>query len=721
MTADEATYRNVATGDAAVGEQIGHIDMQIRSAGVVHQHSTTYVYSRTSPDETFEAAKRYLAGGAGRKAADLILDVTAHRASSAIAYHWQLALLANRPFDHLDLADFRHLEAAREMADAAGPDLYTEAVAVVDELLQCYISQEGSQGTVDGERIGRVMQRFDDLPAGTREQLARHLSLLLNGVVQDRLDAERSRQIEQDRMGDRRRQRVPLFFEPDPERPRRRSARPPQTGHRHWFLLVLGVLAVLAGAVLFLIQVAAASLAAAVAITGLWAGGALGLGALGPRYLDLRAANRRRRDPYPAYFGFSPPGPAAAEGGEVRSADELEGVVLGRLSELAPSDPEVKEQFAAVAAAAARRLTPLLHQLYASAPPPRVDWLVRWHARRIVAAWKSGRLRTVRIPRRLPRREQAALGAAFAAAAAGGGLGLLMAARPVPVTLLTLAGAVALLAAGVRGIVAAAPLYTELCRHRAEQKVNDRLHRLEWAAYRDEVERLADRPDDPQMARWLDYDKDHVRIDAMRTWKLTNRQVITHVVLTEPAASSISACEREGPRRFSRYLVRLFLLTDNGVRQLDVEVDFASGALNNEQRFAFRYDAIASVQITEPTVRRRGRRQVATPRGGGPNGNAVRPVLRQSLQLTLFNGEPIGINADYEPLMAEGRRDQAALTALEQETTGAVSTLRTLESVAGEGKEWIARERERSRRTISDYRRTRHGSDQAAVPYRSGG
>lgn len=83
--------------------------------------------------------------------------------------------------------------------------------------------------------------------------------------------------------------------------------------------------------------------------------------------------------------------------------------------------------------------------------------------------------------------------------------------------------------------------------------------------------------------------------------------------------------------------------------------------------------------------------------------------MRQSLSLTLFNGAPIGINANYEPLMAEGRRDQAALTKLEQETTGAISTLRTLESVAGEGKEWIMRERERSARTIADYISTRYG------------
>lgn len=715
MTADNATYQNVARDDSVVGEQIAHIDTQIRWAGVVHQNSTTYQYSSASPDETFDAAKRYLAGGAGRKAADLIIEVTAHRASSEIAYYWQLALLANRPFDHLELEDFRNLEAARHMAGEATPDRWTEAVSVVDELLQCYIASMVPEVEFDGERFDRVMDRFEDLDPDLREELTRHLSLLLSGAVQDRLDATRCRQIEQDRMGAGRRRRVPLFFEPDPELPRRRSARLPDRGLRLWFAFVLGGLVVLGAAVTFAAQVAASDLLAASVVAALWVGSALVLARVGPRYLDLRAHNRRRQDPFPAYFGFVPAGPRAEATAEDGPSRELQGLVLARLAERPPDDPASRDRFTVLVDAAARSLTPVLHHLYGRVdsdpvPPPRIDWLVRWHARRIVDAWEARELRAVRAPRRLPWSERALLGVALVTAVAGAGAGLLAVARAGRGMILGPAGSALVLLAGCWLVLRAAPIYTEGRRHRGEQEVNDSLYELERAAYENEVERLRDRPDDPQMAEWLAYDKDHVRIEAMRTWKLTNRDVIMHVVLTEQADPSISACEKEGPRRYSRYLVQLFLLTGNGVRQLNVEVDFASGALNNEKRFAFRYDAIASVHITEPTVRRHGRRQVATPRGGGPNGNPVRPVLRQSLQLTLFNGAPIGINANYEPLMAEGRRDQAALTKLEQETTGAVSTLRTLESVAGEGKEWIMRERERSRRTISDYERTRFGS-----------
>jgi hypothetical protein len=52
------------------------------------------------------------------------------------------------------------------------------------------------------------------------------------------------------------------------------------------------------------------------------------------------------------------------------------------------------------------------------------------------------------------------------------------------------------------------------------------------------------------------------------------------------------------------------------------------------------------------------------------------------------NGEEYAINADYESGLAdENVLDPEWLTALEMETSGAVSTLRTLESVAGEGRE----------------------------------
>jgi hypothetical protein len=60
--------------------------------------------------------------------------------------------------------------------------------------------------------------------------------------------------------------------------------------------------------------------------------------------------------------------------------------------------------------------------------------------------------------------------------------------------------------------------------------------------------------------------------------------------------------------------------------------------------------------------------------------------------------------ADYvSQLPDEQREDRAALESVAMDTSGAVSALRTLESVAADGREWIVRERERTRRQIEDY------------------
>jgi hypothetical protein len=246
---------------------------------------------------------------------------------------------------------------------------------------------------------------------------------------------------------------------------------------------------------------------------------------------------------------------------------------------------------------------------------------------------------------------------------------------------------------------------TERLRVRDDLRRNAARHEAELVAWDDEKRRLERRPDDAQMAEWLDYDKDHIRLSALRQWGLSSRDVLAHVVLTEPDADSPSARLTGGPRRYARYVVRLFLLTGNGVRQLDVTLDFVSGAENKQQRRSFRYEAIASAQIQEPTVRRHGRRQVASAAAGGPSG-PVTPIRRQKLRLTLLNQEEVVINAEYDALLAdEDQDDNEALLALEMETSGAVSTLRTLETVAGEGREWITREHERARHAAADYQR----------------
>jgi hypothetical protein len=692
-----------AEGQAHVDQQVGHIGTYIKK--VVHHH-TTYQDSAQSPEKTFEAACEYLAGGAASKAAEMIEEAQAHGFQSAkVAYYWQVALLAGRPFDHLSLIDLDRLEQAHCMARDADADGWTAAVEVIEELLECFSLQVQTGDDDDTYRFDRAFARYERLPDERREEMGRHLALLFSGGLQNRLDRERRRQIEQHRMGCDRRHRAPKFFEPDPAEPRLRHAAGPQIGPGHWVALAAGLVAFALGSATLLWRSSQSAPLKTSVLGVALAAGCLGVALVGPGILHRRAMSNRRENRRWLQVIIS------TEDVEVRTTD-LDKLIHQRVTEVAPTDHEERTRFWEAADPELTVLSDALHGLYASGeaevvePPQRIDWLVRWHVHRLFEAWTSGALRPDADPRRWATREEALVLAVAAGTVAGAtGLLTITIARWSLAAIGSMLGGLFLLVSGVVGLLVGATVYSERRRFREEAAGNRRLLDEERAAWQHEQARLSDRPRDAEMAEWLDYDKDHVRLSAMKDWGLRNGNVIAHVVLTEPQPESASARIVGGPRRYSHYIVRLFLLTDNGVRTLDVHLDFATGAENKQQRHAFRYDAIASARIEEPTVRRHGRRQVATPEGGGPKG-VSRPIRRQTLHLTLLSGERFDINVDYEGLLAdEDRFDNDKLLTLEMETSGAVSTLRTLESVAGEGREWISRERERNRRTASSYQR----------------
>jgi hypothetical protein len=699
---------NEAKGRAHVDQQVGYIDTYIKK--VVHHHHTyqgTYQETSESPEKTFEAACEYLAGGAASKAAELIESALARGLRSAkVAYYWELALLAGRPFDHLSTVDLQKLDRAQELARGSEPDEWTPAALVIEELLACFSNQvrQGQDAEDDIYRYDAAFERYEALSESRRTEMGRHLSLLFSGGLQNRLDEERRQQIAQHRMGGDRLHRVPTFFEPDPAEPRRRTPTPPHVGPRHWIATVAGALAVVAGLVL-LFRRSWSSAPVATTLLGLvLAAGCLGLVAVAPRLLDRRVLHARREEH--VWFDVAV-GPDQVE----VQPTMLHELIRARIHEVVPGDldDDGEARFWDAVGPELALLSDALHTEYPSTgddavAPQELDWLIRWHVRRLVWLWDSGDLGPPESAwTSTPRREQVLLATSTGMVVAACGLMLVTIARWSLPALGVVLGGPALLALGAACLVFGSATGTERRRYRQEVSESRQLLAAERSAWEAEVARLANRPSDLEMAEWLDYDKDHIRLSAMKDWGLRNGNVIAHVVLTEPHPESASGRVAGGPRRYERYIVRLFLLTDNGVRTLDVHVDFATGAENKQQRRAFRYDAIASARIEEPTVRRHGRRQAATPDGGGPrNGN--RTIRRQALHLTLVNGEEFDINADYEQLLAdEDRRDNEKLLLLEMETSGAVSTLRTLEAVAGEGREWISREQERKRRTASTY------------------
>src|SRR4051794_34428654 len=73
---------------------------------LIGRQSNTFNYNQDSPTELFTAARAYLGINAPQRAAELIeRAMTRGLNSSEVVYYWQLALLADRPFDPLSQAE----------------------------------------------------------------------------------------------------------------------------------------------------------------------------------------------------------------------------------------------------------------------------------------------------------------------------------------------------------------------------------------------------------------------------------------------------------------------------------------------------------------------------------------------------------------------------------------------------------------------------------------
>jgi hypothetical protein len=212
----------------------------------------------------------------------------------------------------------------------------------------------------------------------------------------------------------------------------------------------------------------------------------------------------------------------------------------------------------------------------------------------------------------------------------------------------------------------------------------------EEAEYRRWVQVLADRPSDAEMARWLILDKAYLVDDALRRANLRERDLVTHVVLTQRAPYARKGRVTDGPPRYEAYLVDVFLLTQYGMRTARTKLSLAEGDMRNEQRQMFPYDAVASASVTEKSIR-------TFLTDGCPSSSSI---SERVFRLTLLNGTEIAEVRENPRATADDRSagDDELMDALSTQSSGFDSALRILEAVATEGREWIVRDRERKQR-----------------------
>jgi hypothetical protein len=192
------------------------------------------------------------------------------------------------------------------------------------------------------------------------------------------------------------------------------------------------------------------------------------------------------------------------------------------------------------------------------------------------------------------------------------------------------------------------------------------------AAYARWMKKLERTPTDSQMAAWLDYDRKCLMDEAMQHYKLRPSDTIAHTFIEAPAGSYKRARVPNGPWRYSRYKLLLFLLTRDGVRQMTVDLDFEKATFHGQLRLNYRFDAVAAVQVDAADSGQR------------------------TFRLSLLSGLSIDVRvteSDTGP--AQPGEDAKTVSDVTLDVTGLSNTLHILEGIAAEGTNWIGHETER--------------------------
>ncbi|WP_306207324.1 hypothetical protein [Actinoplanes sp. RD1] len=292
-----------------------------------------------------------------------------------------------------------------------------------------------------------------------------------------------------------------------------------------------------------------------------------------------------------------------------------------------------------------------------------VKWLIRFQMRELRREWGTDRLAGRRV-RPVPVLVRAATrtGGVVAvlsvlwAAQAAAREDLLQAALAVLI-LLVAGGTAAMLGVRIRA---------ENKRFAAEEAARQHRETSYWFEFQRWQRRLSDRPDDMEMGRWLEYDRRILVQQALDAYQLKWSDIRAYASMEARADRSRRARVKNGPWRYSRYRVLVFLLTADGVRQITVELDFLGARARHWERTNYRYDAVAAVQ--------------------------VRPEKEdaKAFRLFLVNGAAIEI-AITEAGRADVDEDPRVLDRGAKDATGLRTTMFVLEGVAAEGRSWWGR------------------------------
>jgi hypothetical protein len=732
------TFETNVGGDAKVGAVGGII------IGDVHAHFG----DEETPKGRFKAAIAFLESGAGTTAARLIRRAVEagftgddEIPQNQVAYYWVLAILSGRAYEQLVSDDFEAFERARSMTNRAAPDVWLVPHDVICKLFESLRRQQ--EDDARDPAFGQVLNDYLGLAPRFQEDVQRHLDLMLAGGIYDNLEATVAAQASAQRMSSDRAGRAWKFFEQEPRRPRERTITEPSfpLGGRALAglgtaLLLLALVPVV-GALRRTDLIWAVLLIAIVLICGLTAATA---------WIVHSAAAERLADKE-GDFGQKhlsryaiPPLPAAGGDGlpddseDLDEADRTRSLRDNRKRFARMVVRHLNEQFrdrAPNAPGARRRWDDATRGLKASLKdevlgqynesdiaPGALNWLITARVGEIAKAWRAGTLHDFRKDMQPSPRHVLLTAAGVVVGSLALVYALVLAGFKEPIW--AIISVILLVIAGSALVVSRLDVHlVHRQRLHADKEDAAARHAADQAAYEHWVEQLRDRPSDAEMARWLDFDRLHLKKVIMSQLGLASRDILSHATLTEPAPNCILARMPHLPPRATAYRVTVFLLTRAGVRQVETKLDFRNGEAYDQVRRSFRYDVIMSSQVHEIGVRYdTGRRQAMPPLkspwtiGENTSSAVVRSedrnrftatgsvILRQYFRLSLGNREQITFLVEnLEDVWGRlSEEDPLTLLDLALDTSGIAAALEILEAISGHGAQWVEERIRRRRR-----------------------
>ncbi|MFJ2583257.1 hypothetical protein [Streptomyces sp. NPDC087538] len=647
MSHDDGAAYSSAAYNSTIGIQ----------AETVHDSTIYFVHPDASPQEKYRVGVQLLEDGVPSRAREMITDAIVHgHDGTEVRFHWVLAMLSARTHHDLTTEEVERLRYASRLVRNYAEDEWKEALRVTFDLL-AVLSTTGSE-------TGPVLKQLHDLPLRQYDAILRHLDVILTGGLKDDLWAETLGQARAERFDNDRAQRVWAYFAPAPIGARAVRPRPSTAAAARAALPVRAVLFVVSSALLWAMALVA-NPAQAIAELPVALGAGLTAARFGGRWWGQEPGPGPTAEAHVSH----PRDPASAE-------DKFTKRVIHSFDHyFSVRRPHgfTSDAWLAHTIQIRRSLAAEIADLYRESRigVERVDWLIRYLAEDARNRYNNGTLFDQRRQDQTPGRTKALTMAALAVLG-GAALAAFGTAVSGAAPQRALWAFLAVLGAAWSGHET---VFRWLEVQREERRLNretqEYLEQLtarqiahqRWQSLLDET-----RPSELEMETWLTCDKTLFVDEALRHHRLTWRDLISHTILVAPGPSYKRGRVRGGPWRYSHYVFRLFLFTQDGIREISSEFNFSDATRRNEQRNNYRFDALTSVQVTE---------------------NAD---VGYDLELVLSNGPARKIRVkDADAHQLAPTENSQEISEINLSSAGSAHTFRLLEGIAADGKGWIER------------------------------